>query len=242
MNPLFIAHRGASQEAPENTLAAFKLAWEQGADGIEADFRLTVDGHIVCLHDPGTGRVGDRDLVVAESTLAELKQVDMGSRKGPQWAGERIPTLAEVLALVTEGKRIFIEIKSGLAILEPLEEVLAESGLRSEQIVLVSFVGNVISSAKKRMPHLKSHLLSVFPGKNRGAPRSAGLIQRVKTLAVDGADVGVHPALDRSFVEAFHQEGLECHVWTVDEPVEAGRLAQAGVDSITTNQLRALRA
>lgn len=77
-----IAHRGASHDAPENTLPAYKLAWQQGADGIEGDFRLTADGQIVCLHDPSTGRVGDRDLVVSESTLAELRQADMGVLKG----------------------------------------------------------------------------------------------------------------------------------------------------------------
>lgn len=241
MHPLFIAHRGASHDAPENTLTAFKLAWEQGADGIEGDFRLTADEQIVCLHDPGTGRLSDRNLIVAESTLAELKQLDMGSWKGPQWAGERIPTLAEVLALVPAGKRIYIEIKSGLAIIDPLEKVLLESGLRPEQIVLISFVGNVISSAKKRMPQFKAHLLSVFPEKQTSAAGAVGLIQRVKTLAADGVDVGVHPGLDRPFVQALHQAGLEFHVWTVDDPVVARRLEEAGVDSITTNQVSAVR-
>lgn len=241
MPMLIIAHRGASADAPENTLPAFKRAWEQGADGIEGDFRLTSDGQIVCLHDPTTGRIGDRPLTVAESTLAELQQVDMGAWKGPEWAGLRIPTLAEVLALVPAGKRIYIEIKSGLAIIEPLEKVLAESGLEPGQIVLISFVGNVISSAKKAMPQFKAHLLSVFPEKQTGAAGADGLIQRVKTLGANGVDVADHPRLDRPFVQAFHEAGQECHVWTVDDPAEARRLAEAGVDSITTNRPGVLR-
>ena len=73
-----IAHRGASYDAPENTLAAFRLAWQQGADGIEGDFYLTADGEIVCLHDSDTGRTGDRKLSVGQSTLAELRKVDVG--------------------------------------------------------------------------------------------------------------------------------------------------------------------
>jgi glycerophosphoryl diester phosphodiesterase len=236
-----IAHRGASYDAPENTLPAYKLAWQQGADGIEGDFRLTADGQIVCLHDPSTGRVGDRDLVVSESTLAELRQVDMGIVKGEEWTGTRIPTLAEILALVPEGKRIYIEIKSGLAIVEPLEKALAESGLRPEQIVLISFVGNVISGVKKKMPQYKAHLLSVFPEDKSGKVGTTGLIQRVKTLNADGADVCAHPGLDQAFVQAFHQAGLECHVWTVDDPLIAKQLAEAGVASITTNRPGMLR-
>ena len=71
--PRIIAHRGASHDAPENTLAAFRLAWEQGADGVEGDYYLTKDGEVVCIHDATTGRTGDRDLKVASSTLAELR-------------------------------------------------------------------------------------------------------------------------------------------------------------------------
>ncbi|MDA1056051.1 MAG: glycerophosphodiester phosphodiesterase family protein, partial [Planctomycetota bacterium] len=79
---LIIAHRGGSHDAPENTLAAFRLAFEQGADGIEGDFYLTRDNRIVCIHDADTKRVADKTLVVAESSLAELKRLDVGSWKG----------------------------------------------------------------------------------------------------------------------------------------------------------------
>ncbi len=99
-----IAHRGASFNAPENTLAAFRLAWQQGADGIEGDFYLTDDGEIVCLHDSDTGRTGDRKLSVGQSTLEQLRTVDVGISKGEKFRGERIPTLAEVLAVVPAGQ------------------------------------------------------------------------------------------------------------------------------------------
>ncbi len=99
-----IAHRGASYDAPENTLAAFRLAWQQGADGIEGDFWLTADGEIVCLHDGDTVRTGDRKLSVGQSTLEQLRTVDVGISKGEKFRGERIPTLAEVLAIVPAGQ------------------------------------------------------------------------------------------------------------------------------------------
>ncbi len=84
---LIVGHRGASHAAPENTLAAFDLAWQEGADGAEGDFRLTRDGRIVCIHDEDTERTAGKKLVVATTTLAELQQLDVGSWKDPRYAG-----------------------------------------------------------------------------------------------------------------------------------------------------------
>ena len=85
--PLVVAHRGASYDAPENTMPAFKLAWEQGADAIEGDFLLTKDGHIVCIHDRTTKRFCDQDLVVSKSTLKQLKALDVVSWKNEKYEG-----------------------------------------------------------------------------------------------------------------------------------------------------------
>ena len=85
-----IAHRGASYDAPENTLAAFRLAFEQGADGIEGDFHLAADGQVVCSHDATTGRCGDADVAIATSSLRQLKRIDVGRWKSQQFAKERM--------------------------------------------------------------------------------------------------------------------------------------------------------
>src|SRR4051794_3938882 len=95
-----IAHRGASHDAPENTLAAIKLAWQQEADAAEFDLHLSRDGKLVVIHDADTRRVAGVDKRVAEQTLAELRRLDVGAWKGPRFAGERIATLEEVLATV----------------------------------------------------------------------------------------------------------------------------------------------
>ena len=108
-----VAHRGTSHEAPENTVAAFRLAWEQGADAIEGDFYLSKDQQIVCIHDETTKRTSGEDRVVSECTLDELRRLDVGKWKHPRFEGERISTLAEVLRTVPDGKQIFIEIKCG---------------------------------------------------------------------------------------------------------------------------------
>ena len=79
---MIVAHRGASSDAPENTLPAFRRAWELGADAIEGDFRLTKDGRIVCIHDKDTKRVADAKLVVSDATLAQLRTLDVGGAHG----------------------------------------------------------------------------------------------------------------------------------------------------------------
>src|SRR3954471_8107407 len=136
---VIVAHRGASFDAPENTLAAYRLAWEQGADGAEGDYYLTTDQRIVCIHDPTTRRTGDRDLDVAKSTFDELRKVDVGSWKNAKYKGEQIPTIDEVLAIVPPGKLYFIEVKCGPEILPGIEAAIAKSGVKTEQLRIISF-------------------------------------------------------------------------------------------------------
>lgn len=130
---LVVAHRGASYDAPENTLAAFRLAWDQHADAIEGDFYVTKDQQIVCIHDKTTKRIAPQqpDLSIANSTLEELQKLDAGSWKHPRYAAERIPTLKEVLGTVPEGKQIFVEIKCGPEILPLLQPQLESSGMKA---------------------------------------------------------------------------------------------------------------
>src|SRR4051812_564859 len=134
-----IGHRGASYDAPENTVASFKLGWEQQADADELDIYLSKDGQVVVMHDASTKRTAGLDRKIVDQTLEELKTLDAGSWKGPQWKGEKIPTLAEALATMPEGKRFFIEIKTGPEILPALEKVLKESGKKPEQLVIIGF-------------------------------------------------------------------------------------------------------
>src|SRR5580765_8096399 len=106
-----IAHRGESHDAPENTLASFGLAWERGDDTVETDIHLTSDGQLIISHDFDTKRITGQMLVIKDEPLAKLKTLDAGSWKDPKWAGEKYPTLDEVLKQMPPGKRIFVEIK-----------------------------------------------------------------------------------------------------------------------------------
>ncbi len=233
-----IAHRGASADAPENTLAAFELAWRQGADGIEGDFRLTRDGEIVCMHDASTERTTGCAVAVAEATLAELRRLDAGARKGAPWRGQRIPTLGEVLATVPEGKQVFIEIKCGPAIVPALEAALAASGLPAAQVVVMSFDADVVRETKRRLPQLGVLWLTGFSTRPTSGvrPSAAEVVETLGAVGADGVGCSSHRAVDRAFVQTLRNAGKAVHVWTVDDVPTAARYLQLGVDSITSNR------
>jgi glycerophosphoryl diester phosphodiesterase len=239
-----IGHRGASHDAPENTLGSIRLAWKQNADASETDVHLTKDGQIVVIHDYNTRRVGGRSRKVADQTLVELKQLDIGRWKGEQWAGERIPTLAEYLAEIPQGKRLFIEIKCGPEIVPRLVEVIRQAHKRPEQTCLIGFSYDVMRAAKQELPDLKCYwIVELKRNKETGrwTPQLASLIRKAKDAGLDGIDFGDAPVLDREFVSKVKQSGLGVYTWTVDSVQEAKRLEQAGVDGITTNRPGFLR-
>lgn len=234
-----IGHRGASHDAPENTLAAFRLAWTQNADAAETDVYLSKDGEIVVIHDATTQRVGGRNRKVAAQTLAELKELDIGAWKGEQWSGEQIPTLAELLEIIPEGKRLFIEIKCGPEIAPRLVQVLDATHKRPEQTCLISFSCEVMQRVKKELPLLRCYwIVKLKQNRETGrwSPPLQEIVRKTKEAGLDGIDFGDAPVIDREFVAKVKQAGLGVYIWAVDSTKEAGRLEQAGVDGITTNR------
>jgi len=241
---LIVAHRGASHDAPENTLAAFKLAWEQGADAIEGDFHLTKDGQIICIHDGDTKRVAGVDLKVAQTTMEELRKLDVGSWKDKKFAVERMPTLKEVLAIVPAKKQIFIEIKCGAAIVPVMKKDLEACGLKPEQMVVISFNEDVIAAVKKQLPGMKAHWLTGYKQDKETKAWKPTHEQVLATLAridADGLDTNAHETVTEAFVKSVRDAKLEFHCWTVDDPKVAQRFIALGVDSITTNRPAWLR-
>ena len=129
-----IGHRGASTEAPENTLAANNLAFQQKADGVEVDVRLTKDNRLVCMHDKNAFRTAGQKNLIKESTLNQLKSLDVGKWKGEKWSGEAIPSLQDVLSEIPLNKKIFIDVKEDIETIDPLIEDIQKSNLVPEYI------------------------------------------------------------------------------------------------------------
>jgi glycerophosphoryl diester phosphodiesterase len=242
--PEFVGHRGASYDAPENTMSSFRLAWSQGAKGIELDIHLTKDSALVVSHDANTKRTTGVDRVIEESTLAELRQLDAGKWKGEQWAGERLPTLAEVLATIPEDGRCFIEVKKGAEVIPTLAKVIRESGKRPEQLAIISFQLDAVTEAKRELPKIEAlYLASVKRDTTSGAwtPSIEELIGKAKEAKVDGLDLSFNAPLDAETVRKIHGAGLRLVVWTIDDPAVAKRIVDLGVDGVTTNRAAWLR-
>lgn len=237
--PLIIGHRGASEQAPENTLESFRLAWDQGADGIEADFRLTADGRIVCMHDATTVRTTSGSLRVAHSTLEELRRLDAGEWKGTAWSGAVIPTLDEVLDALPHGTWFFIEIKSGPGIIPCLKHVLQTSGASPERIRMLSFSAPLVAEVKRQLPDWHCCWLSDYRHSllnNSWSPSPAEVYATLERTGADGLASADRAILDRALAENLNRAKLELHVWTVDDLPSAGRLCDLGVTSIMTNR------
>lgn len=238
-----IAHRGASHDAPENTLASLRLGWEQGADAGELDIHLTKDGQAVLIHDATTKRNVGVDKRVDAQTLAELQALDAGAWKGAQWKGEKLPTLADALATIPDGKRMFIEIKCGPEVLPELERVVKTCGKKPEQLAIIAFDYETAEQARKLLPGLRVYwLASNKADKKTGEmPQLEKLIAKTKAAGLDGLDLDHKFPIDAAFVAKIKDAGLKCYVWTVNDAQVARRLVEAGVDGITTDRPAWLR-
>ena len=227
-----IAHRGASHDAPENTLAALRLGYEQGAEAAECDVHLTRDGRIVLHHDADTGRSAGRRQAVAAQSLAELRSLNVG--QWGRWHGtsfcEPIPELSEALDLVPAGKRLFVELKVGAEILPELERVLHASGLAPGQLALITFDLPTARAAKQRLANHEVCWIAEPPAK------LDDLIAGAKSAGLDGLDLSHRYPIDMTFARKVHAADLKLYTWTVDDPVVARAETAAGVDGITTNR------
>jgi len=234
-----VAHRGASFDAPENTVAAIQLAWKQHADGSEFDIYFTKDGKIVVIHDKDTKRTAGLDKPVVGQTLEELRLLDVGLWKNMKYAGEKIPTLLEVLATVPTGKRVFLEVKCGPEIVPELKRDLAKAKLKPEQTAVISFSAPVVAAAKKELPELKAYwIVGIVPNKKKPGKiwTIEELIAKGHEIKADGLDLSADPQITKEFVDKANAAKLPVYVWTVNDADIARKMIAAGVLGVTTDR------
>lgn len=244
-----VAHRGASYDAPENTLAAFRLAWQQASDGIEGDFYLTRDNEIVCIHDATTERTTEADLNVQSSDLGALRTLDAGKWKAARFAGEPIPTFEEVFETVPENGLFVIELKSKSEIVPVLVEQIRRIQSRRDRscrLLVISFDAATVKAFKELMPDVTAHWLTGFDrDRNDGTwtPEAASVAATVRQCRADGVGMkAVRDVVDRAFVETLRRGGCAAfHVWTIDEPADARYFQSLGAEAITTNRPALIR-
>ncbi|MHC4945427.1 MAG: glycerophosphodiester phosphodiesterase [Planctomycetota bacterium] len=232
---IWTGHRGASLDAPENTLASIRLAFEQGADAVEIDVRLTRDNTVVAFHDEDTSRIAGGGEKVSDLTLEEVKRLDAGAWKGKEWKGERVPTLEEAIAVLPEGKILFIEIKSGREILDPLSTVLEEDSMK-DRCVLIGFDRDTMQAAKQRFPGFDVGWIHSLEEDRKKCPDPASLLVTAQNSGFACVSLRACELVDRVLVEQAHKLGLKVYVWTVNDPDEARHYLRMGVDGITTDR------
>ena len=233
MRTLNFAHRGASYHAPENTLSAFQLARDMGADGIELDVQLSHDGTAVVIHDATVDRTTDGFGAVADLTLAELKELDAGSWVSSDFAGERIPTLTEVFEAVGQDLLLNLELKVMVSEPTGLEEVvvslIAHYGMEG-RVLISSFNPLALQRVRRAHPHIP---LALLYGASLPGAELERWVQDLQPLAA------LHP--EHRLVNATHlawarEHNCRVNTWTVDEPKEMRRLLALGVEGLITNR------
>lgn len=220
--PLILGHRGASASAPENTLAAFALAREQGADGIELDVHLSADGWPVVIHDDRVDRTTNGTGYVSRLSVVELQALDAS-------AGQVVPTLDEVFEMLGPGFLYNVEIKASGWRDTGIEAAVAdrvEAYHLANQVLVSSFSALAVRRARRHLPQTTP--LGLI--RHRGWARYGHRMTRAE------ADHPHYSLVDEAYMAWARQQGYRVHVWTVDNPAEARRLARLGVDAIITNK------
>lgn len=223
------AHRGASAYAPENTIPAFQLAVEQGAEGVELDVQMTLDGEIVVCHDETIDRTSNGQGAIVGMTLEELREYDFAANK-TGFEGVQIPTLREVYELLADTElMINVELKNSIEAYpgmgQKVAELTAEMGLE-ERVVLSTFNHYAVAE-------LASGTLPV------GVLHQDMLIDPWEYGAKLGAKA-MHPfwglvAVIPRYVQQAHDAGLQVNVWTVDDPAAVSMMVREQVDAVITN-------
>jgi glycerophosphoryl diester phosphodiesterase len=223
-----IAHRGASVEAPENTIAAFELALEQGAEGLGLDVHLSRDDHPVVIRDFTLERTTDGAGLVQAHTVRELKRLDSGGWHGRRFRGQRLQTLPEVLERFRDRARFWIELPAGSEVYPGIEERVL-STLEIYEVLHQTVVQSMDPGA---LSHLRGLSRDVRLGLVARAPLSPVLPSPELVQAVC-PQLGM---LTEEAVVAIRRAGLECHPWTLSEPTQVGRLVSWEIEAFFTDR------
>jgi len=241
-HPRVIAHRGASGDYPENTLAAFQDAADSGARYFELDVHMTRDGEIVVSHDPDLRRTCGVSAIIADLTLAEIKRADAGwgfSRSGEDFPfrgrGSEIPSLSEVFSCFPDHHYV-IEVKQSVpSLVGPLLDVIGRAAMR-RRVLLASEHQEPLDEVRALAPGLptSSSYLEVVGFMASLAPGAEPYQPRADALQIPPEYESWQLVTPESLAAA-HRSGIEVHVWTINEMAEMRALLARGVDGILTD-------
>ena len=226
---LFLSHRGESDDAPENTLAAFKLAMERDSDGIELDIRMTSDGKIVCVHDASLRRVAGVELEVSNHTYKELCEA------------HPVPLISEALDVLAAGKFMQIELKGKPFPLDELRSLVDQHLAMGKLLGISSFEVETLELANRVFPDLSRVLLIDLEKYFGTFPAPEAVVEFCRQHNFSGVSFKADMRADKSFVDALHAQGIRVVCWGVFTDELGLAMASAGVEALTCNHAVALR-
>lgn len=240
---LWISHRGESVDAPENTLAAFKLSLERNTDGMECDVHLTADDKLVVCHDFDTLRTCGVSMRIEESNYSELQNL-VANNKKIGFDDARIPLFGETIQYL--GNRYYyIEIKeNNPAVIDAVVAELNKAKVPQEQIVIISFHADIVKAFKQKYPEIKALFLVMFKVNPNGtwSPTAKQLIEMLKDQGADGVDIQCNlNFITQQYVDEVKSAGFTFAAWTIDDAWLARRFIEMGADVITSNRAAAIR-
>lgn len=226
----YVAHRGASYLAPENTLASIQLAWELEAPAAECDIMLTRDKEVVLFHDKKGGRLTGHDFVVKETDYNQIKDYTILLKETnlPEYSTETIPLLSEVLETIPDNRTLVIEIKTGPEILPYMEKVI-ENHWKTGNIAFIAFDFETILATKAIYPKIPCYYLSALKLDLNSK------FKQIKASNLDGVNLR-HQIINKKLVKKFNRAGKDVWCWTVNDPVDAHKMINAGISVITTDR------
>lgn len=230
--PIILAHRGDLTHAPENTLPSFQQAIQKGADGVELDAKLTLDGHVVVFHDMTVERTTNGKGRVAALSLNEIRELDAGSWFNEKFKGTKIPLLEEVFETVGKDRLINVELTNYSTPRDGLVDKVCELIKKHDnqkQIIFSSFFPSNLKKGGQLLPEIPRGLLAM--------PGIAGIWARSFGFMF-GEYQALHPhisSVSREQIQRVHRLKRRVHVWTANSVEEVTRLKDWGVDGIFTD-------
>lgn len=234
-----IAHRGASFDAPENTLASINLAWAQNILYVEVDVKLTKDNIPVVFHDDTTFRYNQINTLVNQYNLEELLTIDVGIFKGEQWKNECIPTLEQVLNTIPTKGTLVVELKDGPEMEHALVTLEKKYTKIWKQLEFISFNYETICKTKNIFPNNKCLWLLDLDYDSETAkniPSNKEIIHKVKQHNLDGINVYAGEIANKSFFNTMHQENFEIYLWTINKVEHAKQYIPFSPNGLTTDR------
>lgn len=239
-----VAHRGESSKRPENTMPAFELAWESGTQYVEGDFHSIQGGEVVCVHAQkeyknlygGTKKI-------SEMTMSDFENAKLSGDKWKDFKGTLMPSLMDVCMGLPFEKTLVLEIK-GMdgKFMDKVWDARNDNGISRSRIIFIAFNIEHLKAVKENSSRYKCLWLYSLNEKTvKGKYSPEEVIKLVKKYNLEGVDVGGTKHITKEYVDAFKKAGLTFWTWTVDDIDEAKRLAEIGVEGITTNKSIELR-